>query len=314
MEQQSKIGLVLVNLNSYEDTARCLSSLRDITYRQTATIVVDNASTDESYARLKTEFPEVNFLTSTENLGFTGGNNLGIKQALDAGCDHVLLLNNDTIVECGFLEPLVERLESNPLVAAVSGKIYFWPEARNGASNILWYAGCYRRWHTGFNHLGLDEIDMGQYDTPSPVPYACGCLMLMKGSVIREIGMLSDEYFIYWEEADWCARAIRKGYTCYYEPRSVIYHNFRSSELGMETPFHNYLHSRNAFLFSKRNNKGWKHLQFWFFYPWVILYRALHDLRKQNYRGMQALAWGILDYFRGGRGKQFLVKRGLIKN
>src|SRR5271165_3737452 len=100
----SRIGIVLVNWNSYADTARCLHSLAAKTYPNAEIIVVDNGSKDESLAKLRAEFPTVTFIHSQENTGFTGGNNLGIEHALQAGCDHVLLLNNDTIVLPGFLE------------------------------------------------------------------------------------------------------------------------------------------------------------------------------------------------------------------
>ena len=122
-----RVGIVLVNWNSYEDTAACLHSLAEITYPNVEIIVVDNASRDESATKLHAEFPGITFLQSKENAGFTGGNNLGIEYALHTNCDQVLLLNNDTFVLPGFLEPLLDRMESNSKIAAVSGKIYYAP-------------------------------------------------------------------------------------------------------------------------------------------------------------------------------------------
>src|ERR1044071_5774571 len=176
----SRIGIVLVNFNGYSDTKRCLESLETMTYPNTEIIVVDNGSADGSGERLRNEFPSVTHIRSEENTGFTGGNNIGIEHSMQNGCDHVLLLNNKTIITPGFLEPLVERLESDPKIAAVSGKIYYTPEKRKGQSDILWYAGCYQKWHTGYAHTGVEEKDTGKYNTPVEVPYACGCLMLMQ--------------------------------------------------------------------------------------------------------------------------------------
>ncbi len=309
-----RIAIILINLNGYEDTSACLTSLKSITYPHAVVVVVDNGSTDNSASRLRAEFPEAMHIQSAENLGFTGGNNLGIEYALRSRFDHVLLLNNDTIVTPGFLEPLVARLESDSSVAAVSGKILYGPAAKKGRSNVIWYAGSYQRWHMAFNHRGLDEIDTGQHDTPSVVAYACGCLMLMRGGIIHQIGMLSDDYFIYWDEADWCERARVAGYQSYYEPRSIIYHNFRSSNLGMETPFHNYLQFRNAFIYAQKYYSGLKRLRFWSFYPLVVLYRLLQDLRVKNHSGAKAIIWGVLDFFRGYRGGQGLREHGLIKS
>ena len=314
MEQKSfpRIGVVLVNWNSYEDSATCLRSLAAMTYPNAEIVVVDNGSKDHSLAKLHAEFPNVTYIHSQENTGFTGGNNLGIDHALDAGCDHVLLLNNDTIVLPDFLEPLVKRLESNPKIAAASGKIYYAPQTRNGEDQIIWYAGCYRKWHMGYHHYGVEEKDTGKFETPREIPYASGCLMLLCGSVIREIGVLSPEYFIYWEEADWCHRARDAGYICMYEPKSVIYHNFTSAALGYETAFHMYMQYRNCFIYAKKHYHGLESFRFWTIYPIYMLYRFFFDLRAKNPRAAKAIVWGILDYFRGYRGKQGLVERGFI--
>jgi GT2 family glycosyltransferase len=308
-----RIGIVLVNLNSYDDTSLCLRSLAQMTYPNAEVIVVDNGSRDHSGVRLQHEFPTAIHIRSDENLGFTGGNNIGIQHAMQSGCDHVLLLNNDTIVTPDFLQPLAGRLESDPTIAATSGKIYYAPQSRGGENNVIWYAGCFRKWHMGYHHYGVEEHDTGQYDTARIIPYASGCLMLMRGDVIREIGPLSEEYFIYWEEADWCHRARNAGYICMYEPKSIIYHNFKSAALGHETPFHMYMQYRNAFIYAKRHYHGLERLRYWLFYPLYIANRILLDLRAKNIRAAKAILWGVRDYFRGYRGKQGLAERGFLK-
>ncbi len=308
-----RVGIVLVNWNSYADTSACLRSLANISYPNAQTIVVDNGSKDDSANRLQAEFPSVTFIRSEENTGFTGGNNLGIEHSLGTACEYVLLLNNDTFVLPDFLEPLVARMESNATTAAVSGKIYYAPQTRNGEDRIIWYAGCYRKWHMGYHHYGVEERDNGQFDQPREIPYASGCLMLLRSSAIRKIGMLSPEYFIYWEEADWCHRARDAGYRCMYEPKSVIYHNFASAPLGYETPFHMYMQYRNSFIYAKKHYRGMESLRYWLFYPIYILYRFVLDLRAKNPRSAKAIVWGILDYFRGFRGKQGLAERGFLK-
>lgn len=312
MSMLPKVGIVLVNYNGYVDTVRCLKSLETISYPNVEVIVVDNGSHDGSGARLRTEFSSVTHIYSKENTGFTGGNNIGIEHALSTGCDHVLLLNNDTIVTPGFLEPLVARLESDAKIAAVSGKIYYAPEKRGGQSDILWYAGCYQKWHMGYHHHGVEEKDTGKYDTPIEIPYACGCLMLMRGSVIREIGILSPDYFIYWEEADWCHRARNAGYTCMYEPKCVIFHNLAGAPIGDETPFYMYLQHRNAFIYAHKYYRGLNAIRFWLFYPMFLAYRFAYDWRIHKRQAARAMLAGIRDYFRGYRGTQGLAERGFI--
>ncbi len=310
----SKIGIVLVHLNSYGHTSLCLKSLRSMTYENALVIVVDNGSVDGTGKILQEEFPEVTHLRSEENLGFTGGNNIGIDYAMTHGCDHVVLLNNDTIVTPGFLEPLVERLESDPKIAAVSGKIYYYPPAMKGKENILWFAGVYRKWHTGYHHVASEQPDDGSYNTAMPTEYASGCLMLMRGDLIKKLGGLSKEYFIYWEESDWCMRAKELGYTCWYEPRSVIYHNFTSAPFGRETPFYMYMQTRNSFIYASRHYHGLLKLRYIFLYPIYILYYFLSLIRSKNYKGARAIINGIIDYYKGYTGNKGLKERGYLKS
>jgi GT2 family glycosyltransferase len=290
-----------------------LTSLAKICYPNAEVIVVDNGSQDDSGARLRREFPSVTHIRSEKNLGFTGGNNLGIDHAMKNGCDHVLLLNNDTIVTRSFLEPLVERLESADDIGAVSGKIYYARQALGGKENVIWYAGSFQKWHTGYHHSGVLEVDTGKFDVARDVAYASGCLMLMRGELIRKIGGLSEEYFIYWEEADWCRRAQKLGYRSVYEPRSVIYHNFRSALLGHETPFHMYMQYRNAFIYARKHYRGLEKLRYWLFYPIYIAYRIYLDIKVKNWKAARAAVWGVLDYFKGYAGTRGLKERGFLK-
>ncbi len=307
------IGIILVNLNEYEHTSRCLQSLRTITYKNVKVIVVDNGSADTSGAKLRNDFPEAIHLRNETNEGFTGGNNLGIHYAIAHDCKHVLLLNNDTIVTTSFLEPLVERLETDPMVAAVSGKIYYYPPTVEGREKIIWYAGSYQKWHLAYNHYFESEVDTGQGNTPKEVAYACGCLMLMRGNVINKIGALSNEYFIYWEEADWCLRAKELGYSSWYEPNALIYHNIRSSIPGKETPFYMYLVYRNFLIYGKRHFHGFRRLKFWFLYPLHVVNRWLICMKAGNTKSAKALIYGVIDYFKGYKGKQGLKERGLLR-
>jgi GT2 family glycosyltransferase len=313
MQPYPRIGIVLVHLNSYGHTSLCLKSLTTMTYPNAEVIVVDNGSIDSSGARLRSEFPTVTHIRSEENLGFTGGNNIGIEHSMSHGCDHVLLLNNDTIISPGFLQPLVDRLLSDATIAAVSGKIYYYPAALNGRENIIWYAGVFQKWHTGYHHVGTLEEDRGQFDVAMPTEYASGCLMLMRGEVIKKLGGLSKEYFIYWEESDWCMRAKAIGYSSWYEPKSIIWHNFTSAAFGQETPFYMYMQIRNSFIFASRHFHGMVKLRYLLFYPLYILNYYISLLRSNNARGAKAIFYGIVDYFKGYRGKEGLKLRGYIR-
>jgi len=308
-----RIGIVIVNLNSYDDTCACLRSLDLITYPNFKIIIVDNGSQDGSSNRLELDFPAATLIRLDSNFGSTGGRNVGIAHALQNESDYVLLLDDDSIVTPNFLEPLVRRIESQPNIAAVSGKIYFSAQNRNGQSDILWYAGCKRSWHTWYNHVGMDEKDRGLYDLAIPVDTMAACLMLLNGRVLKKIGLLSEDYFVYWEEADWCARARKAGYLCYYEPQSIVYHNYKSGDPGKETPFYNYLQFRNALIFNNKHNSGSKRFQFWISLPILLGYRVALDIRAHNIMSARAVLWGVWDFFKGFRGSERLKKRRLLR-
>jgi GT2 family glycosyltransferase len=304
------VAIVIINWNDYEETAHCLQSLATITYPNYGITLVDNGSHDGSPGKLANEFPGIHHIALEENRGFTGGNNVGIEYALRTGAEFVLLLNNDTIVTPGFLEPLIGRMLLDPKIAAVTGKIYY-ARSMDDQSRLLWYAGSFRKWWMGFSHYGIDEVDRGAYDVAREVAYASGCEMLLRASAIRQIGPLSDDYFAYWEESDWCQKARKAGFLAYYEPSSVIYHACTSSQHGGETAVHNYLYARNGFIFAAEHERGLRRLKFWLLFPLQLVYLGLWDIRRRNFRAGRATIWGVIDFLRGYRGAQGLRERGL---
>jgi GT2 family glycosyltransferase len=305
------VTIVIINWNDYEESAQCLKSLAEITYPSYDIILVDNGSADGSREKLQGEFPTITHLALPENRGFTGGNNAGIERALASSAEFVLLLNNDTMVTPDFLEPLVVRMQEDAKIAAVTGKIFYAASAKQGRSDILWYAGSFRKWWMGFSHFGIDEIDNGGFDSAMTVEYASGCEMLLRADLIREIGPLSNDYFAYWEESDWCYRAKKAGYKAYYEPKSVIFHACTSAQLGTESPVHNYLYARNGFIFAAEHEKGLRRAKFWLLFPLQLVYLALWDIRRRNLPAGRAVAWGVIDFLRGYRGAKGLRERGL---
>ncbi len=309
----AKVSIIIVHPYGFEHTPKCLGSLSTMTYPNAEVIVVDNGSQDGSGEMLRKQYPEVIFIHNEKNDGFAGGNNIGIEYALANDAQYVLLLNNDTIVTPSFLEPLVDRLESDKNIGAVSGKIYYYPDAVGGKEKIIWYAGAYQKWHMAYNHTCEFEKDNGQCDEAGEVAYASGCLMLLRSDVLKQIGGLSEEYFMYWEESDWCMRAKAKGYSSWYEPRAVIYHNTRSSIKGKETPLYTYMMYRNFPIFASHHFHGLRRLWFWFCYPLHIFNRLAICIMARNWSGAIAIPFGVVDYLKGYRGKVGIKERGLIK-
>lgn len=311
-QQLPRVSIIIVHPYGFEHTPRCLDSLRTMTYPNAEVIIVDNGSQDGSGEMLRKHYPEVTFIHNEKNDGFAGGNNIGIEYALANGAQYVLLLNNDTIVTPGFLEPLAERLGSNKEIGAVSGKIYYYPDAVGGKDKIIWYAGARQKWHMAYNHTCEFEQDNGQCDEAGEVAYASGCLMLLRGDVLKQIGGLSEEYFMYWEESDWCMRAKAIGYSSWYEPRAVIYHNTRSSIKGKETPLYTYMMYRNFPIFASHHFHGLRRIWFWLCYPLHIINRLGVCLKAKNWPAAIAILSGVGDYLRGYKGKEGIKERGLV--
>ena len=245
---QELISIITVNYNQAKVTCELLESLSHITYQNIEIIVVDNASF-EGTLLIETQYPNVKLICSDKNLGFAGGNNLGLKEAQGK---YILFINNDVEVTPDFLEPLVLRLTHLDTTAAVSPKIkYFTP------GTTIQYAGSYavNSFTLRNSHIGTGEIDYGQYNEPRLTSYAHGACMLVKKSVIDIIGSMEEQFFLYYEEQDWCERMNRNGYNIYYVPQSVVYHK-ESISTGKNSPLKTYYLSRNRILFARRNFKG----------------------------------------------------------
>ena len=256
-----KIGIVIVNWNGKHDTLVCLDSLRTMRRQgaEVRIIVVDNGSTDNSPAVIRRTHPEVRIIPLSLNLGFSGGNNVGIKAALTDGADHVWLLNNDTVVDSEALT-LLRGLDEGD--AGIAGsKIYFakgkefhharYSERERG--RVIWYAGGIIDWQNMYaSHRGVDDVDSGQYDAVIDTPFVTGCSMMVRKRVFESTGLLDDRFYLYLEDVDFCLRAKRRGIRLLYVPTSVVWHIGAGSTGGAGNPLHDYYLTRNRLLIGFR--------------------------------------------------------------
>ncbi len=245
------VHIIVLTWNEYNDTVECLESLGKINYSNYKIILVDNGSRDGSIQKLRERFgkdEKVRIIANEKNLGFAGGNNVGIKYAMNKGADAVLLINNDTIVDPNFLTELVKAEKENKQAGILGSKIYY-----EGDPKRIWSAGGkVSKLLTKGVHIGYDEIDNGQYDETKKRDYLTGCCLLIKKEVIKKIGVLADDYFLYYEDTDYCLRARKAGYDCLYIPASKIWHKVsRSSKPGSSSYI--YYHTRNGLAMARRN-------------------------------------------------------------
>lgn len=247
------VSIIMLNWNQFDVTAACLDTLVDLTWPSVEVLVVDQASDNQEGDRLKARYPWIRLIQSETNLGFTGGNNLAIRQAEG---DLVLLLNNDTEVGPSFLEPLVQVFVDNPMVGIASPKIRYFD-----APDHIQYAGCdgINEWTMRGSTRGHGEVDNGQHDRPLEVALAHGAAMMIRRKVLETTGLLAEDFFIYYEEFDLSTRARRDGWSIRYVPSSLVMHK-ESITVGKDSPFKTQFMTRNRITYLRRNLLGGKRL------------------------------------------------------
>jgi len=254
-------------------------------------VVVDNASNVDESAIIKEKYPMVHTMRSEKNLGFAGGNNLGIRMARG---EYLFFINNDTLFKDFNVQALIDRLKSSAKTAIVCPKIRF-----SWGNNPIQYAG-----YTPLSQItirnsaiGCGEEDRGQYDIPHPTPYAHGAAMMVRREAIEKVGMLPECYFLYYEELDWSMMMTRAGYEIWYDPACTIYHK-ESQSTGQNSPLRTYYITRNRLMLVKRNIIGIKK---YLAYAYLLTIVSTRDFIKYALTGktkhLKATHRGITDFY-----------------
>ena len=311
-----KVFIIVLNWNGYIDTIECIESLQKLTHTNYEIILLDNGSTDGSQDILRERFKELTFIENGKNLGFAEGNNVGIMHALEAGADYVFLLNNDTTIAHDALDRLVAFAEENKEAGIVGPKILFYDDPET-----IWFAGGIIDFRKGSSHRGGGQPDYGKFDEVAEVDYITGCALLIKSDVIRKIGLMNPDYFLLFEESDWCLRAKEAGYKLFYVPKARVFHKCSasfgrtSSQNNTRPPSWIYYYVRNSFLLAKSHLVGIKRLRAYFFslirsFNWMAW-----SVSKQRFDRFFAAIAGIIDFFLGrlGRRESFNFRKFWIK-
>jgi GT2 family glycosyltransferase len=303
MKPSARVSIITVNYNQVALTCALIESLKKVTYRDVEIVVVDNGSPEDATQVITGKYPDVNFIRSDWNLGFAGGNNLGIKAATGK---YLLFLNNDTEVDPGFLEPMVSLFESNPSAGAASSKLIYY-----NSDNIIQYVGSTSmNPFTGRNkRVGFMEKDMGQHDTLKETDLAHGAAMMVPRSVIEKAGLMPDFFFLYYEEIDWCERIKKAGYKIYVVPASKVYHK-ESMSVGKKSTLKTYYMTRNRVLFMRRNTSGITKASWLLFFVTVTLPKNfISYLVKRDMEHLKAfwkaLHWNLTHLSNGEKMKLF---------
>jgi len=288
------VSIIAINYNSLDDTLEFLQSTRQLTYPNVEVIVIDNASKVKPGDIIRELYPEVKFIQSETNLGFAGGNNLGVRAAKG---DYLFFINNDTLLPENFLEPVVAFMQQHPDAGMASTKVLY-PDGKTiqyaGAIGISAVTGRGKR-------LGLFEEDKGQYDTCYKTDLGHGASLIVPRKIIETVGSMPEIFFLYYEEHDWCEHVKRAGYNMYYIGTSHLLHK-ESVSTGKESPLKVYYMTRNRLLFMRRNFFGMPYVLGLLFFACVAtpkhtvryIVKGNFALLKAYYRG---LLWNVTNNY-----------------
>lgn len=257
-----KVCAVVLCYNGIELTRECIQTLEAQEYPILSVIAVDNASTDQTVEILRQEFPNIHIIENGENLGYVGGNNVGIRAGLEQQADCIFLVNNDTRLDPGCVSALVQGLEVDPKIGVIGPMVYTWDNWK-----VISSAGGKVIWEIADSaNVGAGEEDYGQYPSRA-VDFINGCGMMVRREVIEQVGMLDPLFFMYWEETDWCQRAAEAGWSIYFHRAARMQHKaaIHSEELSPTTLYYTL---RNRILFFNRHADGKMKL--------ITLVHALH--------------------------------------
>jgi GT2 family glycosyltransferase len=272
------ISIITVNFNHSYLTDLFLDSIAATNdYRAIEIIVVDNGSASNPVPEWTVKYPYVNFIRSEENLGFAVGNNIGIAAAKG---DYFFLVNNDTEFTPGLLKLLADIFDQHPQVGMVSPKICYFDQP-----DTLQYVGFTpMNYYTSRNIcIGQFEKDNGQYDqTTGKTGYIHGAAMLVRKEAMDQVGLMAENFFLYYEEFDWCDRIKRAGYEIWIEPRALIYHK-ESVSVGKTSGLKEFFMNRNRILYIRRNAPLMPRLIFYVYFMLVVVPRNILVYIKQRH-------------------------------
>lgn len=246
-----KVGVVILNYKLKDLTLRCLKSVLKSEYVNKNIYVLDNNSNDGLMEELK-KIPKVIFIANRDNLGFAGGNNVGIRQAIKDSCELIFIINPDVLVDknaIGILSQSMDRLG-----AGIAGpKILFLEDEKNlGSNKKIWFAGGLFDFDNVLgSHRGVDEDDRGQYNEPQVTDYVSGASMMVTKEVFEKIGLFDEDFFLYYEDSDFCFRAKKAGFKIMYIPEAISYHE-NAKTTGLGSPLQDYYITRNRMIFAKK--------------------------------------------------------------
>ncbi len=311
MKKRIKVSIIILTWNACKMT---LEQLKDASKLDTSgldveMIIVDNGSIDETQEKLSEyKMPNMSykFIETGKNLGFAGGNNFGIKDALGRGSDYMILMNNDLILSKNIIKSLVDLAESDVNIGLIAPKMYFakgYEFHKNrynpkDLGNVIWYAGgIIDRDNVYSEHRGVDEVDKGQYDKIQETDFANGACVLVSRKLVEKIGVIDETFFLYWEDADYSESARIAGFKVIYTPDTWLWHMVSASTGSSGSPSNDYFLTRNRLIFGLRYS------------PLRTKFALFRDSIRLLFTGRHWQKLGVVDFYLGNWGPGRWLKR-----
>jgi len=289
---QPLVYIVILNNNHRDDTLACLRSLSQNTYTNITLVVLDNNSSDDSVEAIRSTYPDSQIIILTENLGYAGNNNIGMEEAVKQGADWILVLNEDTIVDQGCIMNLVSVGESDPKIGIIGPMVYHHDEP-----GVIQSAGGMLGKYWQSQHLGKNEKDTGQFESSHAVEWVSGCAIMIRREVIEQIGMFDTEYFLYWEETEFCIRAREGGWKIVNAPKAKLWHKGVRRDY-QPSPYVTYYLTRNHLLTLKKHNAPvWVKFYTWLQYWRTLISWSVRPKWQYMYEHRNAMWRGMVDFF-----------------
>jgi hypothetical protein len=296
---QPLVYIVILNWNGFKDTSELLESLSKITHTNHKITVVDNNSSPGEVEKIESAYGDkLHVIRCKENLGFSGGNNVGIKYSLEEKSDYILLLNNDTTVQPDFLEILVNKFETENQAGIIAPRINYYDEPKK-----IWSEGGKISRIRGSGFAYSDKLEADVDTTDKSVTFVSGCCMLVKPEVFLKVGLFDENYFLYTEDTDLCLRTMKSGYKIFVAPESKIFHKINSSTKKNYSSLPLYYATRNRLYFAKKNFKNSYYL--------TVAYLLLSMLIKSagwfmigRIENITSVYSAFKDFFTGNMGKK----------
>lgn len=289
-----KYLIILLNYNNWQDTIECVHSLNKSDVSSSSILIIENFSNDNSKDKLSEEIPEVKVIHSDKNLGFTGGNNIGIRYAFENNYEYAVVLNNDTIVESNAIKTLTDQMDLNHDFTLGTGRIYYYPE-----KDKIWYdGGRVIKWRAAEQHFNFRKnvSDVKLNDDLREIDFISGCYMCIRLSDLPKLGYMDEKFFIYLDDLEYSSRASKNQMKMIYVPNSVLYHKARGEER----------HTPKLIYYSIRNRRLLINLHFGivtkiYFEIVLIIKRIMWFVKNRKY--FQILNQAMTDYNRNYLGQ-----------